>query len=240
MSSLPLVLVSSGDSVGFLNWEDGDTIEIGSQRWFEWLEEHGSFRFESGFAGEDSFTARKHNRKSGDFWYAYRKLGKGLCNKYLGKSEALTVVRMLDVAQKLSQLKPKLDKDNGYAKECITEKQQECHEVQEEVELLRSRLTQLQVQLEDQAAKDREWREMVAALQHENAQLRSQLTEVQGEIKFQDDRWRLTQKQNDGLTEELKKVKAKLEQANQSRPASKRKASKVVEGQTQLDFDATE
>ena len=116
---LALVLVgSSSPTEGSLQLESGETIEVGSSAWFRWLEENPSFRFESGFAGSDSFTARKHERDSGEFWYAYRKLDKVVRSLYLGKSRRLDVERMLEAANKLSQ--PPQSKAEGYAQKCIT------------------------------------------------------------------------------------------------------------------------
>ncbi len=124
----PVVLCStSSPTEATLNLEDGDVIAVGSGEWADWLEQNVSFRFESGFGGADSFTARKHSRKTGDFWYAYRKLGKELGNCYLGKSEALTVERMLAIASRLSEVpiaKPEFkvkQAKTSYASECTTE-----------------------------------------------------------------------------------------------------------------------
>lgn len=90
--------------------EDGDTVTVESPRWLDWLEENNSFRFESGNAGENSFTAKKHPRATGDFWYAYRKLDNKLCSAYLGKSETLTVARLLEAADKIINPPAKPDK----------------------------------------------------------------------------------------------------------------------------------
>jgi len=52
--------------------KSNDLIKIGSNAWFEWLEqeETRSFSFE-GFNGR--FTARKESKKRGNkYWYAYR------------------------------------------------------------------------------------------------------------------------------------------------------------------------
>ena len=118
-NKLALVLVgSSSPTEGSLQLESGETIEVGSKAWFEWLELNPSFRFESGFAGDDSFTARKHERDSGEFWYAYRKVDRQLKSLYLGKTRCLTVQRLLEAAKKLSQ--PPQPKAESYAKECIT------------------------------------------------------------------------------------------------------------------------
>lgn len=176
-NQLPLVLVSTlSPNEGSLQLEDGETVEVGTTRWFKWLdEEHNSFRFESGFAGEHSFTARKHERESGAFWYAYRKLSKKLCNAYLGKSERLTVERMVEVAGKLSG-EPKLGngyaqsaEPSGYALECITRPQERLKDEQDfksevrvqdrEIQALKDELHQLRSQLEDMAAHAAEWYE---------------------------------------------------------------------------------
>lgn len=98
----PVVLCSTASPTeASLGLEDGDTIDVGSPRWLTWLEQNNSFRFESGFGGENSFTAKKHPRPTGDFWYAYRKLDSKLCSAYLGKSETLTVERLLEAADKI-------------------------------------------------------------------------------------------------------------------------------------------
>jgi len=95
------VLVTSDSDTGSLQLLNGAAIAVGSDSWLDWLKANTGFRFESGLDGKTSFTARKHERDSGDFWYAYRKIGGKLRNAYLGKSEALTVTRLLDAANKL-------------------------------------------------------------------------------------------------------------------------------------------
>ena len=63
-------------------------IRIESQEWFTWLEENTSFAFRD---GQDYFTARKEQIKGkGQYWYAYRRHGKKMRKKYLGKSPKLT------------------------------------------------------------------------------------------------------------------------------------------------------
>lgn len=118
-NKLALVLVgSSSPTEGSLQLESGETIEVGSIAWFDWLDLNPSFRFESGFAGEDSFTARKHERDSGEFWYAYRKLDKVVRSLYLGKSRRLDVERLLEAASKLKATPT--PKAEGYTQKCIT------------------------------------------------------------------------------------------------------------------------
>jgi len=85
-----------------------------------WLERSTS-HFESSYIGKKPFTARKHKRDSGDFWYAYRKVGGKLRNAYLGKSDRLCrenaeIAERLDNGYALRhQDKPSID--NGYAQE---------------------------------------------------------------------------------------------------------------------------
>lgn len=149
------VLCSTGSpDQAHLDLDDGDTITVGSPNWERWLDENVSFRFESGVAGDDSFTARRQDRKNGGkFWYAYRKLGGKLRTAYLGKPDELTVEKMLEVATKLasdqisSEVKPQ-------AKSKPSKDTSEVEKLQVEAERMRSQL---------------------AAMEDENASLRSQL-----------------------------------------------------------------
>lgn len=103
-----------------LNLEDGETVAVGSKPWYDWLAANTSFHFDS---GKLRLTARKHPRNSGDFWYGYRKLGNQLGSSYIGKTEAVTVAKLLEVAVKLAQ--PKGGKQLGRKEkkqECITDK----------------------------------------------------------------------------------------------------------------------
>lgn len=162
---IPVVLVSSGCTNGHLELHNGAIVEVDSDKWFEWLSRNTSFRFVSGFAGQDSFTARRHDRDSGEFWYAYRKVAGKLRNTYLGKSKTLTISKLLTAALKLSEASGtaanKMQLGNSYAKQCITE------------------------QLADEPEGDRQTAESVqklqeqlVALQLENEQLRLQLEKL--------------------------------------------------------------
>lgn len=102
-NTTPLVILNSENPNGVLELADGTSTQIGSSLWQGWLGRNSSFRFQNGLAKEDSFTARKHMRKSGEFWYAYRKVDNKLRSAYVGKSESLTVERMLEAAAKLYQ-----------------------------------------------------------------------------------------------------------------------------------------
>lgn len=146
--STPLVLIASGTNFCALELENGNIVEVGSEQWYEWLESNGSFRFESGFAGDDSFTARKHKRESGNFWYAYRKVGGQLKNAYVGKSENLSTERMLAIAQKLNQPSQSKSQPEGspksYAPDCITLKQ--VQDLEKQIESLKKQLREEQIE----------------------------------------------------------------------------------------------
>lgn len=66
-------------------------IRVGSQTWFNWLENHTGFIY-TGEIGH--FTARSEIRRKIGYWYAYRRRDKKLSKVYLGKSENLTAKRL--------------------------------------------------------------------------------------------------------------------------------------------------
>ncbi len=70
-------------------------IVVGTTAWYGWLECHGSFRFA---CPEGTFTARKERRADSWYWYAYRRQQGRLHTVYIGKSEALTVIRLTEIA----------------------------------------------------------------------------------------------------------------------------------------------
>lgn len=75
------------------------TISIGGPEWFAWLTEHRVFRFVS---ASGSYTARREQRATGWYWYAYRRRRGLLSSIYLGKSEHLTSERLSAVAKQLA------------------------------------------------------------------------------------------------------------------------------------------
>src|SRR5689334_15850866 len=82
---------------------EGDGVSIitlGSAAWDSWVEQARSFRFETPHA---SFTARKEQRPGGWYWYAYRRRHGTLHIAYLGKSEELSIERLLTVATVLER-----------------------------------------------------------------------------------------------------------------------------------------
>lgn len=80
-----------------------DPITIGTAAWYDWLEQHRSFRFE---AGSMTFTARKEQRPGGWYWYAYRRSQSKLHSGYLGKSEELTFERLNITAEAFELASP--------------------------------------------------------------------------------------------------------------------------------------
>ncbi|GHO64241.1 hypothetical protein KSC_031330 [Ktedonobacter sp. SOSP1-52] len=89
------------DATLFVGKEAQDiSIAIGSEHWFEWLEQHSStiFSFQTLYG---SYTARKErigNHRGGWYWKAYRKSEGKLYRAYLGKSEDLTLARLGEIA----------------------------------------------------------------------------------------------------------------------------------------------
>lgn len=80
---------------------EGDQIllSINSPEWFSWLEVANSFAFEN---ASNRFTARKEQRSSGWYWYAYSRIGGQLHSAYLGKSAELSLERLSTIAQILT------------------------------------------------------------------------------------------------------------------------------------------
>ena len=72
-----------------------------SPTWYVWLEQTTSFAFR-GQSGV--YTARREQIKPGDcYWYAYQRSQKRVRKKYLGKSEALSLRRLEEVAMSLNE-----------------------------------------------------------------------------------------------------------------------------------------
>ena len=73
-------------------------LKIGTPEWYVWLINFPMFAFSSEYG---SFTARKEpagNRRGGEYWKAYRTRNGKLHRAYLGKSEALTIERLNEIA----------------------------------------------------------------------------------------------------------------------------------------------
>lgn len=77
-----------------------ETLRVGEPYWLDWLEQAltKSFRYES---VTGTFTAIKENRRGRSIWYAHRRVRGKLKRVYLGKSENLTVSKLVETARKL-------------------------------------------------------------------------------------------------------------------------------------------
>jgi hypothetical protein len=76
-------------------------IAIESDEWWQWLHTGRSFYAE---LSEGHFTAGKERRRGKDnFWYAFRRSSSRLHKVYLGRTEDLTMDRLVEVARKLDE-----------------------------------------------------------------------------------------------------------------------------------------
>lgn len=171
VNDIPLVLATPDSTEGKLLLHNGQIITVGSDEWFQWLIRQDSFRFESGANREHNFTARKHERYAGEFWYAYKKISGKLKNAYLGKPKNLTLDKLLEIALKLSDV-PKRGANekqlgNSYATECITE---QLGNKKQDSDCITIPVMQ-------------ELQDKVAALEAENQELRSRLEMLQASEK---------------------------------------------------------
>jgi hypothetical protein len=93
-------------TAGIMELPNGHCFEVGTHEWWEWVnsDKAESFRFECEH-GVKGYRARKEKIKSrsGSFWYAYKRVGKTLRKRYLGKSEELTLGRLESVAYDLAK-----------------------------------------------------------------------------------------------------------------------------------------
>ncbi len=79
--------------------QKGNPIEIGSQAWYDWLNNHHGFIYE----GRTShFTARHELRRGIGYWYAHRRRDRKLYKTYLGKSEELNSERLEQACARLA------------------------------------------------------------------------------------------------------------------------------------------
>src|SRR5215472_14597590 len=70
-------------------------IEPETSAWFAWLDHVPSFAF----AGQSGSATLRKERIHGDvYWYAYRRTGERLTKKYVGKTSALTISRLEQMA----------------------------------------------------------------------------------------------------------------------------------------------
>ncbi|BCL83763.1 LuxR family transcriptional regulator [Ktedonobacteria bacterium brp13] len=79
------------------------SFEPGSQEWFDWLAACSSFTFQGKHGAMTVYQERR--RRGGSYWYAYRHRAQKVVKKYLGRSCALTIGRLEEVAQQLQQVR---------------------------------------------------------------------------------------------------------------------------------------
>ena len=86
---------------------------LDSSTWFTWLETATAFRYFSSqrLPVAHNYTRpirpisiRKEKRRQGYLWYAYLRTNGRLHKRYLGKSTALTITRLDEVALVLNQI----------------------------------------------------------------------------------------------------------------------------------------
>lgn len=82
---------------GILEPEHGSMIEVDSPRWFAWLAENKSFRYESNSSAP--FTVRK---EKSDYWYGYRKIAGKLHKRYIGRTAEINAERLEAIGGGLS------------------------------------------------------------------------------------------------------------------------------------------
>jgi FtsZ-binding cell division protein ZapB len=94
------------DNTFFSNSTDSSTkIEVGSEQWYDWLQQlpNKSFSYESGLLG--NFTARKETRATSqnEYWSAYKRSHGKLRKVYLGLSQELTAQKLAAVCKEINQ-----------------------------------------------------------------------------------------------------------------------------------------
>lgn len=72
-------------------------IKVGSKQWFEWLKDNKSFSFQS---VHGRMTVRN---RTGDYWYAYKKVNRKQRQEYIGKTEELSKERLQEVCDLICQ-----------------------------------------------------------------------------------------------------------------------------------------
>ena len=86
---------------GTIEVEGGKIFELDSSKGSVWLESVTSFRYVPTGANKP-YTARKEEKKGGDYWYGYRKLAGKLHKKYIGKSSELNTAKLEEISEALN------------------------------------------------------------------------------------------------------------------------------------------
>ena len=76
--------------------EQTTPVTSGSQEWFAWLSNIPSFTFH----GQYGHLTVRHEKRSGKgvYWYAYHRVGKTMVKHYVGRTPALTIARLEEIA----------------------------------------------------------------------------------------------------------------------------------------------
>ena len=146
MAKLPTVVH------GVLCLDGDERIELHTPNWVTWLHRNDSFRYEPQFP-KQGFTARVEKSV---YWYGYRRILGKLHKCYIGKSSELTVDRLEQVALELEQ--PPQPRQKKVTQELPKEKYVTNYATVEEVEELRSEVSQLKEQLAAILGKSEAWR----------------------------------------------------------------------------------
>lgn len=74
-------------------------IERNPEAWKLFLRRTKSFTFVG--SGQFNVSLRKEKRRSGEFWYAYKRSSKKLFNAYVGSDDQITMARLSEVTSEL-------------------------------------------------------------------------------------------------------------------------------------------
>jgi len=131
---------------GKLEAEDGSSINVGSQGWFEWLESVQSFRYVPTNSNDAPYTCRKEktNRGEADYWYGYRKVGGKLHKRYIARTSDLVMQRLEEVTALLDVAPQPRQKPEVTDIDSVTPSMQEVVRLQEEIAKLQN---ELQIQM---------------------------------------------------------------------------------------------
>lgn len=118
-------------------------IRVGSETWFDWLEQNRSFHYE---CDGGKFTACKESRASGNFWYANRRVAGKLRRCYIGSSKDLKLEKLIEAAKQLAGSDLSYWGKKSYTlNPCVTERTQTEGAAQEE---LKKQVLELQKKLD--------------------------------------------------------------------------------------------
>ena len=125
-------------------------LVVGSKRWFQSLSHNSimSFRFQ-GETG--SYTARKEERESGEYWYAYKKIQGKLRSTYIGRTDELTLDKLESIAIKIYE--PKVEQKVTQRK-CVTSQDSRIDKYDDLVEIIEKWLNESEGKT---STKDRTW-----------------------------------------------------------------------------------